>query len=310
MGGFGLPFLLELVMRVMGIDATYQLQRCRFAADKIKEGCRLTVLKLFLASTIKEIHTYGPDRVYCFWDPEGGSARRKSMTDDYKSNRSSLNMDNPSDKALVDAQPLAQKILKRIGAINMSIKGYEADDLGFYLTREDWVKEGRLLSEDRDWFLGVNEKWETLRPKSKDLLTLEKFHEWFGADNSYDMYDLYLTYKAFVGDKSDNVKGISGIGGINAVKFAKALQRNELDQHSGKYAGIVRDNLERIVENKSIMDMSWVLESFEVKEAFCSAHPLLNNPVEYQDIVLFNQNGVNLFPQWNKISDIQKSLRG
>jgi hypothetical protein len=122
------------------------------------------------------------------WDGFGGNDRRRALYPDYKMNR------QPLKDSIGAGMKFMKDILRHTNAIQVTVPGYEADDVIATLAR---TLPGKIhiRSTDMDLLALTNER-VTCEAKPKHNLTP----------------DLIKLYKMTVGDPSDNIKGVKGFG--------------------------------------------------------------------------------------------------
>ncbi len=138
---------------------------------------------------VNEIQNSKDVEIWVF-DGFGGNDRRRAFYPDYKMNRKGL----PENIGV--GMKFIKDILKNTNAIQITVPGYEADDVIATLCR---TLEGKIhiRSTDMDFLALTNER-VTCDAKPKHNLTP----------------DLVKLYKMCVGDPSDNIKGIKGFGAV------------------------------------------------------------------------------------------------
>ncbi|MFZ5424263.1 MAG: 5'-3' exonuclease [Patescibacteria group bacterium] len=175
--------------------------------------------------------------------------KRVEAYENYKAHR------KPMDEDLKMQIPKVYDIISAFGLRQLTIPGYEADDIiGTLATRfgKDDI-EVIIVSNDRDLWQLINDNVLVMMPVNGGQV------EWVGAKEVEKRMgfkpDKMIDYKALRGDPSDNIPGVKGIGD----KTAKAL----LDEF---------DSLDAVYENLSKINPNSLKEKLEVykEDAFIS----------------------------------------
>jgi hypothetical protein len=133
-------------------------------------------------------------RTFFAWDAEDGNTARRNIFPGYKSKRPPLTED------MYVGFDLVAEALKFSQAIQIKLKGYEADDIIATLARH-YASQGEKVhinSTDRDFLQLVIEY--------PGLITTE-----CGLKNGVQFEDVRL-HKTLIGDTSDSIPGIPGFG--------------------------------------------------------------------------------------------------
>ncbi|MFW6242948.1 MAG: 5'-3' exonuclease, partial [bacterium] len=154
-----------------------------------------------------------PTHIVVCWDT-GGDTFRNDLDKNYKANREKKNED------LYEQFSDIKRILESVGIKNVSIIGYEGDDIvGTYsaLSKADHTY---VVSGDKDNFQLAKENITIAYPKhgfyDVDYITPEYIEEKYDID-----YNQFVDMKALMGDKGDNIPGIDGCGEKTAIKLLK-----------------------------------------------------------------------------------------
>lgn len=173
------------------------------------------------------------------------------------------------------------EIADHIGVRHIRVKGWEADDVIYAITKLippdgfTWL----IVSTDEDFLQFVGNGVSVYNPVKNVLYDADSFEDKMGFPQ-----DKFLSYKIMVGDTSDNIKGAVGIG----EKTAKSLiaqygdlseilsHREELTAKGGIPAKLVkRENLESMDLANLLINLVDFVEydeiSGEVEKAFASS---------------------------------------
>ena len=137
--------------------------------------------------TITSEITFSKDVWIFVWDGKGGNERRRALFPEYKMKRL------PASEPIWNAMNMAREVLGHTKALQITVPGYEGDDVIAALVALHGQKmETQILSNDRDLTaLGVSMPMVNKVAAPPELIRL---------------------YKATVGDPSDNIPGIKGFG--------------------------------------------------------------------------------------------------
>lgn len=176
-----------------------------------------------------------------------GDTFRKEIYDAYKANRQAP----PEDLTL--QLPIAIEWIEKMGFANISMSGYEADDIIAtitHLARKDGLKV-RIVSHDKDLYQLIDDGVVVLYDSVKkceidEAGCIEKF-----GVNPKD----FINFQAILGDSSDNVPGVKGIGQKGASELINKYHTLEAIYEDIKNAGTPRmQNL--LIESKEIAFLS------------------------------------------------------
>lgn len=176
-----------------------------------------------------------------------GDTFRKEIYDAYKANRQAP----PEDLTL--QLPIAIEWIEKMGFANISMNGYEADDIIAtitHLARKDGLKV-RIVSHDKDLYQLIDDGVVVLYDSVKkceidEAGCVEKF-----GINPRD----FINFQAILGDSSDNVPGVKGIGQKGASELINKYHTLEAIYEDIQNAGTPRiQNL--LTESKESAFMS------------------------------------------------------
>ena len=142
-----------------------------------------------------------------------GDKFRKQISPLYKANR------QEADPDLIVQIKVAIDWIKKMRLSNISIDGYEADDVIASISHSmrDSDVLVRIVSVDKDLYQLINKNTYIYDPMKKMDIDAKECFDKFGV-----YPDEFVDYQSLVGDSSDNISGISGIG----PKSARVLINN------------------------------------------------------------------------------------
>src|SRR5215212_4705363 len=186
----------------------------------------------FASMLVKILTDYGPVPTVVVWD--AGMSGRKEISPDYKAQRSSrpdlLKLQWPHLRPLVEA----------FGYRNISVEGFEADDVIAALT-EQAKQRGipvMVVTGDRDAYQLVDEGVRIM--STSRGVTDTKVYDRQGVIDRYGIPpELIPDFYGLKGDTSDNIPGVPGIGDKTAAQLLQQYGTLEevlahVDEISGK----------------------------------------------------------------------------
>ena len=191
-----------------------------------EDGDHIGGITGFLYSIGKVVRDFKPTRCVIVFDGRGGSAKRKTISKDYKANRANKTRlrrhDHHQFRTLEDEQEAMRWQFSRLVSYLdwlpvtfISIDGIEADDTIAYIADmyKDEYKKLTIVSTDRDFYQLVDERINIWSPIKKKMYDRKTVIEEFGVTP-----ENYVMYRSFTGDKSDNIEGVRGIGPKTIIK--------------------------------------------------------------------------------------------
>lgn len=153
-----------------------------------------------------------PSHIICCWDTAAPTFRH-DYYDQYKSNRPSP----PAD--LVPQFQLAQEVVKSLGILNVSLEGYEADDLMGALAKKHGPSIAvDILTGDHDSLQLVDDQINVIIME-KGFGNLKRYTKRVLLEEKGLSPEQIIDLKALMGDRSDNYPGVPGIGEKTALKL-------------------------------------------------------------------------------------------
>lgn len=180
----------------------------------------------FLLSIGSAIKLFRPTRVILTFDGRGGSARRREVYSEYKSNRKpnspilrnkeSTYFGESPEESMKRQMHLLMCLLKTLPVSLMAFDGVEADDIIGYVASTLKAPDSavRIMSTDKDFLQLVNDRVTVWNPTQKKIFDRTLVETIYGI--SVQNFGLY---RAITGDKSDNIKGIPGIQAKTLAKL-------------------------------------------------------------------------------------------
>lgn len=197
------------------------------------------------------------------WD--GNAQWRRTIYPEYKENRK-----NTLEKVAISEswklqQPIASKMLKAMGVLQVQAEDTEADDLVGMICRginksEFEISRIILCSNDQDWLQALGPKIDWYSPITEKTMDWTAFIK---NETGYRSTQEFILAKAMAGDSSDNIKGVPGVGMKTAVKLLRlhgglggiteAVESGNAKDNKSK---AIYANLDLIKRNQDIMDWS------------------------------------------------------
>lgn len=242
--------------RLIAIDGTSLIYRFFYAIQnemRNKEGQSTRGTYGFLSMVFKLIEDYKPDYFAVAWDLKGPTFRHKQY-EDYKANRKPM----PDD--LASEMPILQSVLEALDIKNLSLQGYEADDILGTISKRAENKDIDVLvvTGDRDALQLASDDVKVMI--NKKGITNFDMYDRNAMINEYGMTpEQFIDLKALMGDSSDNIKGVPGIGKITGQKLIKEygnienLKKN-IDQISKpKLRQSLMEYADKLDDNKALV---------------------------------------------------------
>lgn len=206
--------------RIIIIDGNSLINRAYYAMQNpmmTKDGIYTQAIYGFINMLSKIEKEYEPSYIAVAWDLKAPTFRHKEY-DEYKAGRRKMPME------LAMQIPLIQEILEAKNIMNLSMEGYEADDIIGTLAKESEKKglKPLIITGDKDALQLTSDTIQVLITKRGisefDLYDREKMMERYGLTP-----DQFIDLKGLMGDQSDNIPGIPGVGEKTGIELLKAF---------------------------------------------------------------------------------------
>lgn len=228
--------------RLFLLDGMALVYRAHFAfiqAPRItSKGFNTSAIFGFCNSLLEVLYKEKPDYIGVAFDTHEPTFRHEQNAN-YKANRP----DTPNE--ILAAIPYIHKILAAMGIPELSVPGFEADDVIGTLAKKA-AKQGiktYMMTPDKDFCQLVEENILCYRPKRVgneiEILDIQGVIDKFGVPPAQvpDVLGLW-------GDAVDNIKGIPGIGEKTAKKLIQEYGSIEnLIQNADKLKGKLKENV-------------------------------------------------------------------
>jgi|TARA_Y100000310_G_scaffold312774_1_gene360411 DNA polymerase-1 len=175
------------------------------------------------------IDRFTPREVHVIWE-SGGSPRRRSIFQDYKSKRRPQKLNRYYGNDIPDTVEnrnyqiaLTIELLKKTPINQIYVSDCEADDVIGYLAGYRYLNDvNMIISSDKDFYQLISESILQWSPGQKRCITTELIRQRFhtSAQN-------FCTTRCFIGDISDGIPGIKGAGFKTMAKRFPELQSEE-----------------------------------------------------------------------------------
>ncbi|HOL33179.1 MAG TPA: DNA polymerase I [Candidatus Syntrophosphaera thermopropionivorans] len=163
---------------------------------------------------------------------------RHELSEAYKANRPPM-----PDALLAQVEPV-QEFFRIIGLKEISIDGYEADDvLATLAERFKTDYDIVFVTIDKDYAQLVDDKAVIYDPMKNITLDKEAIVKKYGI-----LPEQFVDFLALAGDPSDNIPGVRGIGEVTAVKLLK--QYSNLDEIYAHLDEIPEKLRQKLIEGK------------------------------------------------------------
>ena len=209
-------------------------------------GQPVNALYGFYSMILSSIDQLKPDYLLVCLDSPGPNFRNTEFLG-YRAKR------QPADRDLISQLPLLSETLQKTGIPNISMGGFEADDLIATLAKKaqkkKFINQITVITGDKDLMQLVNQKVSLFVP-IRGLSETKTYHpdevkEKLGV-NPAQVVDL----KALMGDMSDNYPGVTGIGPKTAVDLLDKYQTlDNIYEHLNEIGASVKDRLVKDKDN-------------------------------------------------------------
>ena len=245
-----------------------------------KEGFPTNVIHGFLMMISKIIKDFDTDKLIITWDVSKKTFRT-DLYKDYKGNRKSA-----PDEFKIQVKVL-QKLIEKFNIPQVSVEGYEADDVLGTLSKSfnDNNEEVLIVTGDRDSFQLIGDKTNVLYTK-RGISEVERF----GKAEFEEKYKIstsqYIEYLGLKGDSSDNIPGLPGVGEKTAINLLSDYENIEniyknLDDLTPKLRETFQDNKDLLMLSKDLAtikrDLDINLPETKIKDSIFFNEEVLDN---------------------------------
>lgn len=208
-----------------------------------KTGIPTNAVYGFMNIMLKYIDEYNPDYLCVAFDLKAPTFRHK-MYSEYKAQRKGM----PDD--LAEQMPHLKEVLSAMNILQLSIEGYEADDIIGTVSRicdEQGVKCG-IVTGDKDDLQLASANTDVLLTTTRMGQTITEVLSDKGVFEKYGVTpEEFIAVKALMGDSSDNIPGVKGIGEKTAFDLISYF--HSLDK---LYEDIESDHIKKAAREKLI----------------------------------------------------------
>lgn len=184
----------------------------------------------FLLSVGHAIKTINPTRVVIVFDGKNGSAKRRALYAEYKSQRKlkvRLNRSETVDKQDNQLEQLMRLVeyLDVLPFTTIIMDNTEADDVIAYAADYFRDKDAQtfIMSSDKDFMQLVDEQTHVWSPTKKKLYYAEDVYAEFGI-----LPENFALFRSLTGDASDNIPGVQGLGTKTLLERFPLISENKL----------------------------------------------------------------------------------
>lgn len=208
-----------------------------------KTGIPTNAIFGFMNIMLKYIDEYKPDYLCVAFDLKAPTFRHK-MYDQYKAQRKGM----PDD--LAEQMPHLKEILSAMNILQLSLEGYEADDIIGTVSRicdENELCCNIVTGDKDDLQLASGNTRVLLTTTRMGQTTTEELDD-KGVFEKYGVTpEEFISVKALMGDSSDNIPGVKGIGEKTAFDLLSYF--HSLDN---MYENIEDDHIKKAAREKLI----------------------------------------------------------
>ena len=229
--------------KLLVVDGNSILNRAFYGVRPLttRDGRNTNAIFGFINMLYKQLTDLAPDYDAIAFDLKAPTFRHKAC-DYYKATRKGM------PEELAEQLEPAKNIARLMGFHELSLEGYEADDiLGTLSMLSDKNTHAYLMTGDRDSYQLITDTTSVLYVSTKETVIYgkEKVAELYGGLAPHDLIDV----KALMGDTSDNIPGVPGIGEKTAVSLIARFGSLDgvyaaLDDGNPEIKGAVKTKLE------------------------------------------------------------------
>ncbi len=259
------------------------------------DGTQVNAVYGYASLLLKVVSELKPDMLIASFDLEGPTFRHKQFAE-YKAHR------EKSDQELYDQIPLVRELVRGLDILELSLKGYEADDvIGTVaeMVRTSGEYQLTIVTGDMDSMQLVDTDISVYRLRKGVNDTV--LYDPKAVKEQYGIRpDQVIDYKALQGDASDNIPGVPGIGKKRATDLL-----TEFESLDGVYAfvesisdfaslskedrrGLTKSVFEKLRDNKDqaylSQDLATIDRHVPIEFGFSDAHPFVFFRDQVQDI--------------------------
>jgi DNA polymerase-1 len=238
------------------LDAMALIYRAHFAFIRNprinSKGINTSAVYGFMNTLLEILNKEKPTHIGIVYDTDVPTFRHEQFVE-YKAHR----QERPEDITI--AQPYIEKLAEAMGIPNLSLDGYEADDVIGTLAKKA-AREGYtvyMMTPDKDYAQLVEENIFQYKPaymgKPSEICGVKEIKERWGISDVCQIIDIL----GLMGDSVDNIPGIPGVGEKTAQKLIQEYGSVEnlianKDKVSGKLGENVRNFSEQALLSKEL----------------------------------------------------------
>ena len=247
------------------IDTFGFLFRSYYALPMLKnhEGFPTGLLTGF-ANLILQLHKEYPNDYLVFALDSGGDNFRKKIDSNYKAQREEV----PEDLKL--QLPIAIQWVEQMGFKNISVSGFEADDIIASINKcaNNLEVNVRIISHDKDLYQLIDGDTFLYNPLKKIEIREKECIEKYGIPPCK-----FIDFQSIVGDSADNVPGVKGIGQKGAASLLMEFESlediyNNIEKISKARTKelLLKSKKEAFMSRELVRLRDDVLDSFSLKD--------------------------------------------
>ena len=240
-------------MKLLVLDGNSLLNRAFFGIRVLttKDGKYTNAIFGFQNILLNLLSTHSPDAVAIAWDERAPTFRHNAF-DGYKATRHGM----PPE--LAEQVPVMKQLLTDLGFAQVSLAGWEADDILGTLSAACEAAGGQTLlaTGDRDSLQLVDDNTTVLLATNKETLVMDPaaIREKYGVEPIQ-----LIEVKSLMGDSSDNIPGVPGIGEKTALALVQKFGSLEgVYEHLDDKA-IKPKQREKLAASREMADLSHML---------------------------------------------------
>lgn len=220
----------------------------------------------FFRSLISFKRNFPEHQFVIAWD--GGYKRRLEESEkaveqgmiksSYKANRREMKELDPMIANVFEQMQPLQEALKLFRVLQVTVKGFEADDVIYSYVKKNKDGENLVVTTDKDYYQLIGENTSVYDAMKNNLWTKKVFMDSYGFEP-----ELWVDVGALSGDSGDNIISVNGIGEKTAVKLVKEF--GNIDQiFDGLEKRKINKKEQSILHSKPLIRLAKSLKQMDI----------------------------------------------
>jgi 5'-3' exonuclease len=264
------------------------------------------------------VKRFNANSVYCIFDGEKNSEKRRMIYEDYKKGRGNKNKNIRSihlTASQLDENEKVQmtsmvEVIKGLPVHIISIKGLEADDVIGYLCKKFFSEDDSkriIVSSDKDFVQLIDEKTSLYNIRKKEIINIHNVNKLWDIPRENILY-----LRCVEGDSSDAITGVKGVKFKTLVKIFPEIQTTKFESidHFCESIQEKKSELSSSTAGKSLLSSEKIIRrNFRLMQLHSPEMPTFSE-MKILDLAreplsdIMNFYSVERFIQHNRITDL------